>query len=114
MNPVDPALASDVARRPRFVGAGSLVEDPQHFACEKIPTFVFERAADASCTVAKEIARLIQEKAEAGETCVLGLATGSTPTQVYGELVLNLLKFQFQQHYNYYLVNFYSFFKRNI
>ena len=87
MNPVDPALASDVARRPRFVGAGSLVEDPQHFACEKIPTFVFERAADASCTVAKEIARLIQEKAEAGETCVLGLATGSTPTQVYGELV---------------------------
>jgi glucosamine-6-phosphate deaminase len=87
MNPVDPALAGDVARRPRFVGAGSLEEHPPHFPCERIPTFVFERAADASSTVAQEIAQLVREKAGAGETCVLGLATGSTPTQVYGELV---------------------------
>ena len=87
MNPVDPAPAGDVVRRPRFVGAGSLEQHPPHFPCERIPTFVFERAADASSTVAQEIAKLVREKAEAGETCVLGLATGSTPTQVYGELV---------------------------
>jgi len=54
---------------------------------EKIPTRVIERAKDVSTTVAREIADLIREKARAGEKCVLGLATGSTPTGVYDELV---------------------------
>ncbi|MFM2164368.1 MAG: glucosamine-6-phosphate deaminase, partial [Planctomycetota bacterium] len=54
---------------------------------EKIPTRVIERAKDVSVTVAREIADLIRAKARAGEKCVLGLATGSTPTGVYDELV---------------------------
>ena len=54
---------------------------------EKIPTRVIERAKDVSATVAREIADLIRAKARAGEKCVLGLATGSTPTGVYDELV---------------------------
>jgi glucosamine-6-phosphate deaminase len=54
---------------------------------EKIPTRVIERAKDVSATVAREIAELIRAKARAGEKCVLGLATGSTPTGVYDELV---------------------------
>ena len=54
---------------------------------EKIRTLVIERAKDVSATVAREIADLIRAKAKAGEKCVLGLATGSTPTGVYDELV---------------------------
>jgi glucosamine-6-phosphate deaminase len=54
---------------------------------EKIPTQIFYSSKDASVSVASEIAHLIREKANKGENCVLGLATGSTPTGVYQELV---------------------------
>ena len=54
---------------------------------ERTPTRVFERAKDVSATVAREIADLIRAKAAKGEKCVLGLATGSTPTGVYDEFV---------------------------
>jgi glucosamine-6-phosphate deaminase len=48
----------------------------------------FASASDASRFVAHEIASLIRSTQKAGEKCVLGLATGSTPTGVYAELVL--------------------------
>jgi glucosamine-6-phosphate deaminase len=54
---------------------------------ERIPTIVHPQARDASRAVAGEIAQLIRERAAEGKTCVLGLATGSTPTGVYAELV---------------------------
>ena len=54
---------------------------------ERTPTRVFARATEGSATVAREIADLIRAKAAKGERCVLGLATGSTPTGVYDELV---------------------------
>ncbi|MBI1304112.1 MAG: glucosamine-6-phosphate deaminase [Phycisphaera sp.] len=54
---------------------------------ERTPTRVFARAKEVSATVAREIADLIRAKAAKGERCVLGLATGSTPTGVYDELV---------------------------
>ena len=54
---------------------------------EKIPTRVFADAAQVDQAVAREMAALIRAKAAAGERCVLGLATGSTPTGVYEELV---------------------------
>jgi len=54
---------------------------------EKIPTKVFERSEDASLAVARQIAALIRDRAKSGQTCVLGLATGSTPVGVYGELI---------------------------
>ena len=54
---------------------------------ERMTTRVFERAKDVSATVAREIADLIRAKAACGQQCVLGLATGSTPTGVYDELV---------------------------
>nr|WP_206293323.1 glucosamine-6-phosphate deaminase [Humisphaera borealis] len=54
---------------------------------EKIPTTVFPSAAVASQSVAAEIADLIRTKSARGETAVLGLATGSTPTRVYDELI---------------------------
>src|SRR5215212_9958817 len=52
-----------------------------------IPVTVYASSQLASQAVAQEIAELIREKAEAGEMAVLGLATGSTPTSVYDELV---------------------------
>ncbi len=60
---------------------------PSRNQYERIPVAVYENSALASCQVALEIANLIRTKASKGETCVLGLATGSTPTKVYDELV---------------------------
>ena len=54
---------------------------------ERIPTKIFPDSLQASKSVAREIAELISYKASKGEKCVLGLATGSTPTTVYSELV---------------------------
>lgn len=54
---------------------------------EKIPLKIFEKSESASLFVAQEIASLIRSRAKEGKNCVLGLATGSTPTRVYAELV---------------------------
>lgn len=54
---------------------------------EKIPAAIFPSFSKASLKVADEIARLIRDKSANHEMCVLGLATGSTPTTVYAELV---------------------------
>lgn len=54
---------------------------------EKIPVEIFNSSEKASVFVANEIANLIRKRAAEGKHCVLGLATGSTPTRVYGELV---------------------------
>jgi len=54
---------------------------------EKLPTEVYDNSHAASRAVAMEIANKIREKEKQGEVCVLGLATGSTPTAVYAELV---------------------------
>ena len=54
---------------------------------EKIKCEVFEQSDQASREVAGRIATLIRQKAKAGEHCVLGLATGSTPLGVYRELI---------------------------
>jgi glucosamine-6-phosphate deaminase len=56
-------------------------------AVERIPVTVYASSQLASQAVAQEIAELIREKSEAGERAVLGLATGSTPTSVYDELI---------------------------
>jgi glucosamine-6-phosphate deaminase len=55
-------------------------------ATEKFPHQMFESSKAASVFVANQIASLIRSKAT-GRPCVLGLATGSTPTGVYAELV---------------------------
>lgn len=54
---------------------------------EKIHNIIFNDSNTASKTVANEIASLIIKKQENNETCVLGLATGSSPIKVYEELV---------------------------
>jgi glucosamine-6-phosphate deaminase len=54
---------------------------------ERIPTAVYDHASEASQAVAHQIADLIQRRARENAYAVLGLATGSTPTGVYAELV---------------------------
>ncbi|MCM4156986.1 glucosamine-6-phosphate deaminase [Gramella sp. AN32] len=54
---------------------------------EKIHNMVFSSSDHASQLVAGEIADLIKNKKDKGENCVLGLATGSSPINVYAELV---------------------------
>jgi len=54
---------------------------------EKIRAEIFGSSKEASKELAKEIAELIKVKATKGEQCVLGLATGSSPTGVYNELI---------------------------
>ncbi len=54
---------------------------------EKIHNVIFSNSNIASIKVAQEIATLIQKKAAKNKTCVLGLATGSSPIKVYEELV---------------------------
>lgn len=54
---------------------------------EQISCRVFPYARDVSIAVAKRLAELIRSRSMEGRTCVLGLATGSTPVGVYNELV---------------------------
>ena len=54
---------------------------------EKIPVKIYPDLTQGSIAVAKEIAELIREKQKKKSTCVLGLATGSTPKTLYAELV---------------------------
>ena len=54
---------------------------------EQISCQIFADSSEIAQTVAKQISQLIRERAEVGQYCVLGLATGSTPTSVYRELV---------------------------
>jgi len=54
---------------------------------EKLLTNVYDSAEIASKKIASEIANLIKEKNNRGKQCVLGLATGSSPIDVYSELI---------------------------
>ena len=54
---------------------------------EKLPISVFGSAGDGSLHVAREVARTIREREAEGLHTVLGLATGSSPTRMYDELV---------------------------
>ncbi len=54
---------------------------------EKIPLKIFNTSVDGSKYVAAEIARTICQKAKENKKCVLGLASGSSPSGVYAELI---------------------------
>ena len=54
---------------------------------EKMHNVIFSNSAEGSICVAEEIADLIKSKQAKNKTCVLGLATGSSPIGVYEELV---------------------------
>lgn len=61
--------------------------DKQKRYYEHIPTQIYDDARDGSMAVVDEIEGLIRGRQKENKPVVLGLATGSTPTQVYDELV---------------------------
>ncbi len=65
----------------------TISNDPSWCTHELIPTRVFEDSAQVSHEVASQIAELVKARAVEGKMCVLGLATGSSPTEVYDELI---------------------------
>jgi glucosamine-6-phosphate deaminase len=54
---------------------------------ERIPTTIYEDAGAAAVEVARQVRAVIEQKQQQGTKAVLGLATGSSPTRVYDELV---------------------------
>ncbi len=54
---------------------------------ERLPVLVFATPAELSRQVARRVRTLVEARAAAGDTAVLGLPTGSTPIGVYQELV---------------------------
>ncbi len=54
---------------------------------EKLPISIHDNSKEAAIAVAAEIASLIRERKSQQKTCVLGMATGSTPKTLYAELV---------------------------
>src|SRR6187402_3257909 len=54
---------------------------------EQLQTTIYSTADHASQAVAHELASIIRLRQAEGRSCVLGLATGSTPKGVYAELI---------------------------
>ena len=54
---------------------------------ERMPVLIFDTPAEIARQAARQVRTLIEAKAAAGDTAVLGLPTGSTPIGVYQELV---------------------------
>lgn len=52
-----------------------------------MPVRIFDSSSVTAKAVARRIAELIASRAAEGKPCVLGLATGSTPINVYNELI---------------------------
>lgn len=60
----------------------SMVDSFEKISCRISPDF-----KEGSRFAAREVAALIREKQSQGKSCVLGLATGSTPKTLYTELI---------------------------
>ena len=54
---------------------------------EKIPTDIYETVDEGVDQIARDIAQVIRDKQKAGRFCVLALAGGNSPRNVYAALV---------------------------
>ncbi len=54
---------------------------------EKLHTVNFENSHEASRLIAREICDLVKSKQEKNKSCVIGFATGSSPSIVYQEII---------------------------
>ena len=76
---------------------------------EKLHTVTFENSNEASLLIAREICDLIKSKQEKKKNCVIGFATGSSPTKVYQEIIrihkeeslsfFNVIAFNLDEYY---------------
>lgn len=82
------ARALTTSGGPVRVGGSPFVHpDVSGTARERIPTVIIDEHGAMARVVAGRIATLMRERAAAGRSLVLGLATGSTPIGVYRELI---------------------------
>ena len=54
---------------------------------EKLPLAIFEESRKASCKIAKDIVKEMEKKRQKGKTFVLGISGGTSPMEIYEELV---------------------------
>ena len=59
---------------------------------EKLHTVNFESSQEASSLIAREICDLVKSKQEKNKSCVIGFATGSSPSIVYQEIIIKAKK----------------------
>jgi glucosamine-6-phosphate deaminase len=71
----------------RYYRPTDAIETIRQTRYEKLRTEIFETANKASQEVAKNIATLIRYKESQGKKCILGLSGGSSPLEIYDELV---------------------------
>ncbi|EGF58984.1 glucosamine-6-phosphate deaminase [Bacteroides fluxus] len=72
---------------PRYYRPENAFERSVLTRLEKIPTDIYESAEEGANQIALDIAQLIRDKQKAGRFCVLALAGGNSPRNVYTNLV---------------------------
>ena len=72
---------------PRYYRPENAFERSVLTRLEKIPTDIYESAEEGANQIALDIAQLIRDKQKAGRFCVLALAGGNSPRNVYSALV---------------------------
>ncbi|WP_071145090.1 glucosamine-6-phosphate deaminase [Bacteroides ihuae] len=72
---------------PRYYRPENAFEKSVLTRFEKIPTDIYESVEEGAKHVANEIAQVIREKQKAGRFCVLALTGGTSPRNVYSELI---------------------------
>lgn len=78
---------SQISKNDVIHTGSSINDDAFATRFEKIPVIIVQTAVEGSCSVAQRIKEIIQEKEKQGKKAVIGLATGSSPLQVYTELI---------------------------
>ena len=68
---------------PRYYRPENAFERSVLTRLEKIPTDIYESAEEGANQIALDIAQLIRDKQKAGRFCVLALAGGNSPRNVY-------------------------------
>lgn len=72
---------------PRYYRPENAFERSVLTRLEKIPTDIYESAEEGANQIALDIAQLIRDKQKAGRFCVLALAGGNSPRNVYAALI---------------------------
>ena len=72
---------------PRYYRPENAFERSVLTRLEKIPTDIYETPEEGANQIAHDIALLIREKQKAGRFCVLALAGGNSPRNIYAALV---------------------------
>lgn len=71
----------------RYYKPVDMIDKIRQTQFEKIDTEIYDDEIQGSKHVAKEIAQIITQKKEQNKQCILGLSGGSSPLNVYDELV---------------------------